>query len=89
MKIQKISAITGKINEREIAMTDEQYRRWVGGKELIQHIFPELSADDREFLISGATPEEWEALFGDNDEADIVGEPVKRGEQGRDEPPKR
>lgn len=31
---------------------------------LIQDALPELNPDQREFLISGTTPEEWEELFG-------------------------
>lgn len=33
-----------------------------------QDHFPELNADQREFLISGTTPEEWERLFGGDEE---------------------
>lgn len=34
----------------------------------VQDAFPMLSADYREFLISGITPEEWEKMFGGGDE---------------------
>lgn len=34
------------------------------GGALIQVACPELSSDDREFLISGMSPEGWEKLFG-------------------------
>ena len=30
----------------------------------IQHAWPESSADDREFCISGTSPEGWTQLFG-------------------------
>ena len=30
----------------------------------MQDAFPYLSADDREFLISGTSPEGWEQMFG-------------------------
>jgi len=39
-------------------VTEEQLIRQKQG-ELVQDVFPELSADEREFLISGITPEEW------------------------------
>lgn len=32
---------------------------------LMQDAFHFLNADEREFLISGTTPEEWKAMFGD------------------------
>jgi len=31
--------------------------------EFIQDALPFMSADEREFMLSGMTPEEWEALF--------------------------
>jgi len=67
MKITKKSLISGAINTREIGITTEQLDRFRGG-ENIQVVAPELSADDREFLISGSTPKEWNTLFGDDDE---------------------
>lgn len=36
--------------------------------ELIQDAMPSVSPDDREFLISGMSPEGWKQTFGDNDE---------------------
>lgn len=38
----------------------------VGGL-LIQAVFPNLSAGEREFLINGITPEEWNKTFGEDD----------------------
>ena len=38
--------------------------RWVAG-EHIQIVMPYLSADDRELLISGTSPEAWDKIFGD------------------------
>lgn len=34
----------------------------------IQNAFPGLSADDREFLISGMSPEGWAATFNDDED---------------------
>lgn len=67
MLVTKVSAFSGKEHTREIAITEEQMARWKAG-EYIQTAAPNLSADDREFLISGATPEEWEAAFGGDTE---------------------
>lgn len=36
---------------------------WEGG-ELIQRAFPMLSADEREFIKTGITPEEWQSFVG-------------------------
>jgi hypothetical protein len=46
------------------------YNRWKQG-ELIQNVFPELSVEQREFLISKHTPEEWNAMFAE-DELDFI-----------------
>jgi hypothetical protein len=35
---------------------------WIGG-ELIQNAFPDLTREDREFLISRTSPEGWKRLF--------------------------
>lgn len=63
MLIRMSSMLTGKIHEREIDVTPEQLKAWREGA-LIQDAMPHLSADDREYLISGATPEEWDRAFG-------------------------
>lgn len=64
MQITMTSTVSGKVHTREIPVTPEQIARWQGG-ELIQNAMPNVSADDREFLMTGVTPEEWDAFFGD------------------------
>lgn len=63
MQITKVSMFTGKIHIREINVTEEQLASWKGGM-LIQKAMPHLSADDREFIMTGVTPEEWNVAFG-------------------------
>jgi hypothetical protein len=46
----------------------DAHERWVGG-ELIQKAFPDLSADEREMLMTGITPGEWEYTFGKEEDA--------------------
>ena len=62
MKITKKSMLTGVTHTREINITEEQLKQWALGKH-IQWVCPQLSPEDREFLISGATPEEWNETF--------------------------
>lgn len=61
MLIAKTSPFSGKLNAREIDCTQEQIDKLHDPRnvELIQNIFPQLNADDREFLKTGITPEEW------------------------------
>lgn len=63
MQVTKKSALTSKTHTLEIDITEEQWNRWKGG-EMIQNVAPHLSVDDREYLISGATKEEWDEFFG-------------------------
>ena len=62
MKIQRISPITYKLHEMDLPITDDQLSRWHSGT-LIQDAFPQLSVDDREFLKTGITADEWVRLF--------------------------
>ena len=48
-------------------ITDEQYKQYVNGENLIQRIFPELSASQRELLISRTCEDCWDKLFYDDD----------------------
>ena len=63
MLIYKKSTISGKINGMMIPVSKNQIRRWEKG-ELIQDVMPDLTKDEREFMISGITQEEWYGLFG-------------------------
>lgn len=74
MQITKTSAFTGKVHTREIDVSERQIKQWIEG-ELIQNAMPELSADDREFLMTGVTPEEWEETFGKEHDDDKNDEP--------------
>lgn len=62
--------IKSKYTALEIAawMANRRY----GKAPLIQEAFPEMNKDDREFLISGITPEAWAAMFPKEDDHDDV-----------------
>lgn len=59
--IEKKCVFTGKMYK--VVVPIEGYSKWRKGM-LIQDALPELSAEDREFLISGISPEGWEQAFG-------------------------
>lgn len=63
MLITRTSILTGKDSNMEISMSEEQYNRWKSGNELIQVIFPDLSPEEREFLITGMSLEEQKKFF--------------------------
>lgn len=68
MQVTKRSALTGDQHTLDIAITPEEWKRWKEDGELLQNVCPHLSKDDREFLISGCTPEEWKAAFGNGED---------------------
>ena len=48
----------------DLDVTQEGLNRWKNG-ELIQNVFPHLSVDEREFLMTGILGEEWNELMED------------------------
>jgi len=67
MEITKTSQLSGKENTLDIDVTQDQINCWKEG-ELIQRAMPHVSRPEREFLMSGITPKEWEDAFGEGDE---------------------
>ena len=65
MKITMTSMISGKTTTRDIDVEPEQVAAWQNGV-LIQDAMPELSAPDREFIMSVITQEEWDGIFKDS-----------------------
>jgi hypothetical protein len=68
MQIIRKSMLTKEVNTREVPVDPDKYanygaRRLRGTAGLIQDEFPELSKDDREFILTGVTPEEWAKTF--------------------------
>lgn len=66
MKITRISTLSGILHTREIDVTSEQIQAWANGKN-IQEAMPLVPAAEREFILSGITPEEWDECFADDD----------------------
>jgi len=56
------SMLTNKIHEMEIDVTHEQIAEWENGA-LIQNVMPHLPSDEREFIMTGITPTEWDETF--------------------------
>lgn len=67
MLITRKSQATDTMHTMDLPVTQVQLDRWQAG-ELIQHVMPHLSVDQREFLITGTTKEEWDVLFGGMDD---------------------
>jgi len=67
MLITKQSALSGKTHTKDIIVTQEQIDAWKGGM-MIQDAMPNVSDDDREFLLTGITPDEWNGVFPHGDD---------------------
>lgn len=64
MYITRTSVFSGKTRTIKIDVTQEQMDAWNSGM-LIQQAMPNLSADEREFIMTGITAEEWDNVFGE------------------------
>jgi len=68
MKITRVSMLSGKAHTLDLPVTQDQLALYEKGFGKIQDIFPRLSPDQREFIKSGITSEEWDATFTPEDE---------------------
>ena len=66
MLISRISPFSGKTHEMEIPVTQEQLDNWAQGA-LIQNAMPNISPEQREFIKTGITPEEWNNTFSEDE----------------------
>ena len=68
MKVTRVSLVSGLTSSMDLPVTQEQLDEVNSPSgRLIQHIFPELTADQREFILTGITPEEWDELYGEEE----------------------
>ena len=58
LSVTKPTMLSGLENTMVLDITFEQYDAWRGGA-LIQDAMPNLTPDEREFLMTGITSEEW------------------------------
>ena len=69
MQITRKSPLSGIVHTREINVTQDQLLRWEAGA-LIQDVMPDISSEDREFIISGITIEEWDTYIPEEEDTD-------------------
>lgn len=60
--------IDGVERDMDLPITQEQLDRYENGQGHIQDIFPRLTPDQREFIMTGITPEQWNETFPTEDE---------------------
>jgi hypothetical protein len=66
VKITRISPFSGKENTQELDITMLEHMKWIEGM-VIQHAMPRLTADEREFVMTGILPAEWDSMMGEED----------------------
>lgn len=66
MYIVRRSKLTGREHVMNLDITEEQIQAHLDGG-YIQDVMPHLNADQREFYLTGITPEEWDTFFGEED----------------------
>jgi len=62
---------SGEVNSIDINVTNAQIAAWQGGT-LIQTAMPDLSPEQREFIMTGVTPQEWEETFSQGEQNDTT-----------------
>ena len=63
MIITRKSMLSGTVYTKDLDVTQEQLVAWEEGA-LVQDAFPNLSADDREFIKTGISAQEWQQVSG-------------------------
>tara|TARA_R110000868_G_scaffold103681_5_gene285347 strand:+ start:2354 stop:2563 length:210 start_codon:yes stop_codon:yes gene_type:complete len=64
MTVIRKSKHSGNLYTMEMNVTSEQISHYEAGGILLQDAFPQLNADEREFIKTGIPAFEWEQLFG-------------------------
>lgn len=67
MQVTRKSILTGIERTRDLDVTQEQLDAYTRGEGYVQTIFPHLNANDREFIMSGITEEEWDDIVEEDD----------------------
>ena len=70
MQVSRKSPLTGNVNTLEVNITKEQWDEFnsPARERLVQEIFCDASSEEREFILTGYTPEDWKMIFGGEEE---------------------
>ena len=64
-KYEFMCPICGKVNTLEL--DSEKYNQWKMGAH-VQDVFPDLTPDERELIITGTCSKCWDKMFGEDEE---------------------
>lgn len=71
MIIRKESVISGITRARDIPINPNDWALYNMGNVSIDDAMPYLNQEDREYILSGITPDEWVSVFKEVDMNDI------------------
>lgn len=76
-QISVVDPISEKVHTLDLSQDQyDRYKVWMNNDALIQDALPELSDDERELLMTGIGPDEWDETFPDTEEPDDIDEPA-------------
>ena len=67
IEVTRTSILTGKTNTISLPVTQEQLDLYENSKELIQNVMPNLTNEQREFVKTGITGQEWNKLMNEGE----------------------
>ena len=59
MIIGRISPLTYRTHSLDLKLTEEQYLDWALGDATPEQAMPDLTTEEREFVMNGIHPDEW------------------------------
>lgn len=62
LRVGRVSPMTNVLTTHDLPITDDQWQRFMSGA-LVQDALPDLTSEQREFVLTGYTPEDWEQIF--------------------------
>jgi hypothetical protein len=65
MLVTRRSILSGEVRTREIAVDPAALAAYERGEGLIQKLMPDVAAEDREFIMTGISRDEWDAAFSE------------------------
>lgn len=71
MILRQRCKLNGQVYQMDLPITEGDFAAGMAkyrAGAMIQNAFPQLSADHREFILTGTTPEVWDALIGRGEE---------------------
>lgn len=70
MEVTRTSILSGVTRTKNIDVTMNQMQKWSEGAN-IQDVMGNLTDDEREFIMTGITADEWNDTFGEEELLDI------------------